>query len=276
MSLSQFSLSPDGRRVTIVGTDRDVWIQNLSSGSRTRLTDDAVGHSGAIWTPDGRRVAFGSQDAPLSWRAADGTGQVEVLAEGLVRFPLAFSTDGHSLVFQQGEIGDNADIWLLNLDGVSPATPLLNSRFNEQNAALSPNGRFIAYETDETGQLEVVVRPFPAVDQGRWSVSAAGGRCPLWGTNGREFFYVDKRSQLVAVAIRTEPTFEVGAAAVLFDMSTYSSSLGQRALAVHPDGARFLLLKTSEPQEEEDTAERRIVVVLNWFEELKAEVPAGT
>ncbi len=164
---------------------------------------------------------------------------------------------------------------MLTLDGDRTPTPLLNTEFIERNAALSPDGRWMAYESTESGQEEIYVRPFPDVDAGRWQVSSDGGTWPLWAPDGRELFYVGPQA-MMSVAIDTEPTFGLGRREPLFDKEPYwtrpRAGTNRRA-AIAPDG-RFLFLKEGGGSED-DAPPPSIIVVLNWFEELKRLVPTN-
>jgi serine/threonine-protein kinase len=263
-------LSPDGTKVAVrvLADNSDVWIYDLVRDTRTRLTFDPAAEVWPVWTPDGQRVAFGGLQG-MSWKSADGTGEVEPLVENLSnQTPQAFSPDGTVLVFLERSSG--YDLALLSLEGERVSTPLLNTEFSECNAALSPDGRWIAYQSDESGQYEVYVRPFPGVDAGRWQVSNDGGTWPLWAPDGQELFYVGSKS-MVVVGIETEPTFTLGTRESLFDAAQYIRFTNRR-VAIAPDGQRFLLLK--EGGGSEDTAAPpSMIVVQNWFEELKRLVP---
>ena len=178
----EFSLSPDGTKIAVHvdgPANSDVWIYDLVRDTQMRLTFDPAPEQMPIWTPDGQRVAFGGQGIPLSWKAADGTGEVETLVEtSSTQYPLAFSPDGTALVFEDRS-SPSSDLGMLSLDGERISTFLMETDFTERNAALSPDGRWMAYQSNESGQFEVYVRPFPDVNGGRWQVSsmAAVGRC---------------------------------------------------------------------------------------------------
>jgi len=180
---SEFSLSPDGTKIAVHVSDPendDVWIYDLVRDTQMRLTFDSASEQFPLWTPDGQRVAFGSMGAPLSWKAADGTGEVETLVESSRQLPQAFSPDGTALVFQDRNKGPGGgDLAMLSLEGERISTLLMETEFSERAAALSPDGRWMAYQSDESGQYEVYVRPFPDVNEGRWQVSSGGGAWPL-------------------------------------------------------------------------------------------------
>ena len=217
-------------------------------------------------------MAFGRTEG-MFWKAADGTGEVELLVENSSnQWPQAFSPDGTVLVFE--DWGSGGDLGMLSLEGERVSTPLLNTEFSERNATLSPDGRWIAYQSDESGQFEVYVRPFPDVDDGKWQVSSDGGTWPLWAPDGRELFYLGPQD-MMSVAIETEPAITLGRREPLFDTAPYLRPPGLtiRRVAIAPDG-RFLLLKQGGGSGV-SAAPPSIVVVQNWFEELKRLVPAN-
>ena len=270
----EFTLSPDGTQlaVRVTGDNTDVWIYDLLRDTSTRLTFDPAGERFPLWTPDGQRVAFGRTEG-MFWKAADGTGEVELLVENSSnQWPQAFSPDGTVLVFE--DWGSGGDLGMLSLEGERVSTPLLNTEFSERNATLSPDGRWIAYQSDESGQFEVYVRPFPDVDDGKWQVSSDGGTWPLWAPDGRELFYLGPQD-MMSVAIETEPAITLGRREPLFDTAPYLRPPGLtiRRVAIAPDG-RFLLLKQGGGSGV-SAAPPSIVVVQNWFEELKRLVPAN-
>ena len=276
----EFTLSPDGSQIAVrvrIDNSDDVWIYDLGRDTTTRLTFDPAGERYPVWTPDGQKVAFGYVGGalPMSWKAADGTGEVEPLGENSTyHVPEAFSPDGTVLVFEE-RVGTDLAIsrlGMLSLEGERAPTLLLDTEFSERNATLSPDGRWMAYESDESGQFEVYVRPFPDVNAGRWQVSNDGGTWPLWAPDGRELFYVGPQA-MMSVAVETEPTFALGTRESLFDMALYRRLINRR-VAISPDSQQFLLLK--EGGESEDTAAPpSIVVVQNWFEELKQLAPSN-
>ncbi len=151
------------------------------------------------------------------------------------------------------------------MEGEFPSQPLLDDEFTLTAAAISPSGRFIAYGSNESGQPEIYVRPFPNVDDGKWQISRDGGVEPVWAPQGQELFYRSNQA-LIVVGIKTEPTFTQGSPAVLFT-GNYLTGQINRQYDVGPDGQRFLMIK------QEQTGITQINVVLNWFEELKRLVP---
>jgi hypothetical protein len=169
------------------------------------------------------------------------------------------------------------DISILSMEGDRTRKPLLEEDFIVAMPQVSPDGRWMAYCSTETGQNEIFVRPFPDVGEGRWTISTSGGTAPLWSPDGKELFYIDsENSAMVAVEVETEPTFKHGAPKTLFQ-GTYIGWPGVQ-YDIHPDGKRFLLIKlmavTDDVSVQQSAGPRKINIVLNWFEELKQRVPA--
>ena len=275
---AELNLSPDGTQVAVTvenPANRDVWVYDLARGARERLTLDAALDSAPVWSADGERVAFlsGREGGGMFWKAADGTGDVERLMDAPLTIPLAFSPDGMTLLFQAFNTGTLFDLGVLSLDGNQASELILAGEFTEENATLSPDGRWLAYQWDESGRFEVYVRPFPEVERDRTLVSTNGGRTPVWGPGGRELFYVSPED-MTMVPIETEPGFVPGTAEVLFDTAGYDLDLTEgRRFDVAPDGQRFLMLKRVAATDG-GRAAPEIVLVLDWFDELQRRVPS--
>ena len=180
-------------------------------------------------------------------KAADGTGAAERLTEAPSRqIPNAFTPDGNHLLYHDRE-ASRWDLFVLSLDGASE--PLLATEYGERNAELSPNGKWLAYESDASGQYEIDVRPYPSVDEGHWQISEDGGTRPVWGPAGRELFYVNDRGELMKVRVRTERSFEHGNAELLLQGSYYvSPTTTDRSYDIFPDGEHFLMVKDAPDQ----------------------------
>jgi serine/threonine-protein kinase len=273
-------LSPDGTRVALdVGgpTDRDIWIWDLKRKTYERFTLDPAGNPIVEWSRDGRRLAFGSERFGVTnifWQAADGSGEPERLMKSdRLQMPLAFTPDGR-LLFSADVAGRGRDIHALSLDGSHRVERIVYSEANDLTAGVSPDGRWIVYDSDESGQFEVYVRPYPhAYSGGRWQISSNGGRQPLWSHDGREIFYRDFDGDLYAASVNLNPTFKPGPVARLFPNAGYAgrgARGGGRTYDVSADGQRFLMIKL-EPGPPATASS--VVVVLNWFEELKHAVP---
>jgi hypothetical protein len=150
------------------------------------------------------------------------------------------------------------------------AQPFLQTRFNEQSPQFSPDGRWLAYTSDESGRNEIYVQPYPGPG-GKWQISTEGGTEPVWNRNGREFFY-RSGDKMMAVDIATQPSFAAGKPRMLFEGKYTPTAATFPYYDVSPDGQRFLMLK---PVESQASAPTQMNVVLNWFEELKQKVPTG-
>ena len=267
-------VSPDGTRVVVDfadGDNTDVWIWDLARETLTQLTFDEGVDDFPLWTPDSARVVFQSsrEGGGLFWKAADGTGQVERLKDGAAR-PYAWAADGRLIFEQAGDIG------VLTIEGERTVEMLLDAEFIEAEPALSPDGRWLAYRSNETGTPLIYVQPFPNIDDGLWNVSLGSGADPVWSPDGRELFY-RSQSDLMVAQIETEPTFSSRTPEPLFSISSYGMggppATGRR-FDLAPDGDRFIMRKrgTAE-QTSDDEPFNGLIFVQNWFEELKARVP---
>jgi len=278
-------LSPDGRRVAvgIAEQESQVWLYDLSRETLTRLTFEGNVNGYTTWTPDGKRIAFQSNkegQSNIFWQLADGSGGLERLTTSdYNQTPHSWSPDGQLLAFHEINPSTQRDIWVLRMgdrsagsEQVRKAQPFLRTPFNEGAARFSPNGRWLAYVSDESGHLdwEIYVQPYPGPG-GKWQISTEGGTEPVWNPNGRELFY-RSGDKMMAVDITTEPSFAAGKPRVLFEGQYVPTPASFPNYDVTPDGQRFLMLKPGEAGEAVPT---QINVVLNWFEELKRRVPPG-
>jgi serine/threonine-protein kinase len=184
--------------------------------------------------------------------------------------PLSFAPDGR-LLFSEEVPNRRRDIHALALDGSRRVESLVHSPGQDGNAEASPDGRWLAYDSDESGQFEVYVRPYPDTDRARWQVSGGGGKQPLWSRDGRELFYRDFAGSLFSVPVTRNASFTAGRPQKILDNRLYlgaGRSLAARAYDVSPDGRRFLFLKA----QSSDTTS--LVIVVNWTEELKRHTSA--
>jgi predicted Ser/Thr protein kinase len=261
------SISPDGKRVVVDvveadGSNVDLWIHDLERGVATRFTFDAGYDITPIWSPDGSRIVFSSSrgegsDA-LYWKDASGAGAGElVLAREEDIYPGDWTNDGSVLVYGAQSADTSWDIWALPMDGSGEPIPVLQSEFAEVRASLSPDGRWMVYESNESGDWEVYVTQFPDPG-GKWQVSTNGGSEPRWSADGSGIFYLDVTQKLVTVPVSTGDTFRAGLPETLFDAGLFPL-LARNRYSVTDDGERFLMLSPIGGE-----SIRPISVVLNW------------
>jgi eukaryotic-like serine/threonine-protein kinase len=279
------AISPDGTRLAITkvdGANYDIWVWDfLRESWAARLTRDTGIDVCPVWTPDGKKVVFTSSRRggySIYWKAADGTEEDEELASlsGRQIFPWSWSKDGETLILQEQGGSGLVGIGTLSMRGEKAVKPLLQEDYYEGQPAVSPDGRWMAYQSDEFGRREIYVCPFPNVNKGKWKVSTDGGSSPLWSPNSLEICYRNDDS-VMAVSIKTEPTFSVGKPEKLFSGTYVTAASGDvPPWAISPDGKRFLMLKPAQPAGKAPASEapRRITIVVNWLEELKRHFPA--
>jgi serine/threonine-protein kinase len=269
---AEFSLSPDGRhiaaRLWAVAND-DIWVYDLAVGTPQRLTFEPLDEISPVWTPDGKRIAFGTRTGKIFWKSSDGTGQREELTSGdNPRYPLSFSRDGKFMAFAEMHPSRKGDIWLMPLDGDRKPRPLLTTNADEREAKFSPDSRWLAYASNETGQDQIYIRSVGEVS-GRKQLSSDGGTAPIWAPNNRDIYFL-KGEQLLTVSIDGEgnPT---GRDRVLFTAPTYQDA------RINPDGSDYGIMPDGQhfvfKMGQVASGATYYNVVLNWFEELKQHVP---
>ena len=260
-------LSPDGRRVA-AEINGQTWVYDIARETLTRLAFDGTQNDAPAWSPDGIRIAMRSNregQPGIYWQMADGSGGQERLSPAtLGGTPLSFSPDGR-IAFFRTEAKTKRDIWVLSIKD-REASVFLDTAATEGAPRFSPDGRWIAYVSDESGGPEIYVQPYPGPG-GKWQMSANGGIEPAWNPNGRELFYRNG-DRMMAVPITAQPTFSAGRPAMLFEGDYLSSPFPATGVTydVSRDGQRFLMVK-------EEASATQINVVVNWFEELRRLVP---
>ena len=270
--------APDGKRLAVhieAGTAQ-IWLYELKRGTLTRLTDEWDNQS-PVWTPDGERVIF-NKSIPgrpgLFWQLAGGSAPAEQihLAEGGLSgrgWPTSMSPDGRFLAYTQSHPSNREDIWILPIEGKPTPSLFIGTRFNEHDPMFLPDGKWIAYISDETGRYEVYVQPFPGPGK-RWQISTAGGMSPLWAPNGRELFYRNGNKMMV-VAVHTEPAFSAEKPKLLFENASLVQSWeGWTEFDITRDGQQFVMIQKGE----HSTPPTKLHVILNWFEEIKRKAAA--
>jgi serine/threonine-protein kinase len=275
-------ISPDGTRVALDIRDQenDIWIFDLHRQTLERRTFDPQLDQYPVWTPDGKRLLFASSRLSIPAvfsQAADGTGtavQMSTPANLTAQFPSSMSPDGTRLILREASATSRFDIAMLTL-GKTQTEPLLQTPYGENNGEVSPDGKWIAYQSDESGRDEIYVRPFPDVNGGRWQISTSGGTRPLWERSGKKLFFLDAKNLLHEVAVTTSPTFSANVPVKVLNVPYFvAPGISGRSYDVSPDGKRFLMIKDASALNPQSTAAApSLVVVLNWAEELKARLP---
>ncbi|MGK2962584.1 MAG: protein kinase domain-containing protein [Gemmatimonadaceae bacterium] len=266
------SVSPDGTRLAVaIARDgkTEVWVKVLDDGPLTQVSSEGTYSYRTAWTPDSRSILFVSDRSGRSaLYQVDADGRSP--ATPLLAHPRgvdegALSRDGRWLVVRVGS-GGGRDIYARRLTGDTSLSAVITSEFEEYSPEVSPDGRWIVYGSNQSRRTEVYVRPFPDAGGGRWQISRDGGSEPLWSPNGRELFYRNGRGDLVVVEFVSQPTFRVTAERVLFSARDYLSDNRHGNYAVSPDGRSFYFVRSL------PGTPSRLVVVLNWFEELRKQV----
>ena len=262
-------LSPDGSRIAFTdhrAGNTDVFILEWARNAMGALTTHPASDSAPLWTPDGKRLAFtSSRDGPanLYWQSADGTGVAERLTTGPnLQYPFTWTNDGQTLLYVEVNPKSRVDIHAVSVTGNRTPRPVVVTPFNDGRPALSPDGRWLAYYSDERGTSEIFVRPYPDVERARYQVSAGGGTSPLWAPDGRAIFYWQE-GKIYRVGVVAGPQFKAAVPEPVVDRVPTLGALGSYTLA--PDGNRFLIVR---PISEIPRANEYRVVV-NWLEEVK-------
>jgi serine/threonine-protein kinase len=283
-SYTYLALSPDGTRVALDIRDQqfDAWILDLERETEPlrQLTFDPGVNRGVVWSADGQRIAFSrplGDGEEVYWQAADGAGVPAALTRGsgFPAFPVDFTPDGAALLYTTS--GAPRRTYMVPVAG-GAGTLLLGGPASEGSPAISPDGRWLAYVSDESGTFEVYVRPFPDVAAGqRWQISSGGGYHPQWSRDSGELFYLkgsEPTVAMVAVPFESGETFRHRAAVELFrgEFVVGGPVIGPDVYAVSADGQRFLMIERQRAAETQNVRPD-IVIVQNWFEELRRLVP---
>jgi serine/threonine-protein kinase len=277
--------SPDGQRLAVVqgaGNDARVVVYDWQRETMSRLASSIQQPVYPTWTPDGKHLAFGFRSADgfgLGWTRADGAGEVHhLLSSNGVMNPFSFFPDGKRLAYYESDPVGSYDLWTVALDISDPdhpkagkPEPFLRTPANERHPAVSPDGRWIAYSSDESGTSEVYVRPFPGPG-GKWQISNTGGQLPVWSRNGRELFFqnLDHRI-MIADYDAKNGSLVVGKPRLWSNSRLHYPSALNYDLA--PDGKRFAILSETEAAEEQGAG--HMAFLLNFFDELRRRIPEG-
>jgi serine/threonine-protein kinase len=273
----QLRVAPDGTRLAFSASG-DIWIYDFARATRSPLTTEPGSDTNPVWTPDGQRIIFTSyrEGYPeLFWRPADGTGRDERLltrGKDLTNlFASGWSKDGSQLLFNEVPANLQIAIGHVAVERPQDASILVKGNFANGRVAVSPDGRWIAYETNATGRFEIVVERYPELGN-RVTISSGGGREPRWSRDGRELFFSSEDGrQIFTVPVQSGTTLVAGRPQVLLEPTMIPAEGGDQSYDVAPDG-RFLIIREEGTGTNGGTAPA-LMLVQNWFEELKRLVP---
>lgn len=249
------AFSPDESRVAVTATDQgnmDIWIHDVERGMKTRLTVDSALDQYPVWSPAGDRIMYSSsrhETGGIYTRAADGSDTASTVINVDAVFAPHWSQDGNYLVYQQISPETQGDIWYMRFDKKSEPKAFLATAFFEAVPTLSPDGRYVAYMSNETGRPEIHVKRFPA-GRGKWQVSFNGGVFPRWSRQGDELFYIetpdqiDDASMLMAVPVKTQRGFSAGKAQSLFNAGQLQAKAASGSYDISADGQRFVMVQS--------------------------------
>ena len=283
------SFSPDGQRLAlaaVAGRGRDLYVYDGRRGTQSRLTFTGQGTSHPVWTPDAQHIVF-KADA-IRWMRTDGRGEPQLLLDNkdVSRTPRSFSPDGRRLAYEESGRATGYDIWILPLDLTDPDHPkpgrpdlFLRTPFDETDPMFSPDGRWIAYWSNDSGRGEIYVRPSQGssgASGDRWQISTDGARYVFWSRNGRELFYTapDDRIMVVSYTVQGD-TFTADRPRRWSDAQTRPQpSDWLQTLDLAPDGKRFAIFSRSEAASE-NKGSLHVTFLLNFFDELRRRLPEG-
>jgi Tol biopolymer transport system component len=282
------AFSPDGKRLALDifdGKRSDIWVHEWERDTLTRLTFDGEANTNPVWTPDGQRIVYSSQEETgvpnLWWVRADGAGNAQRLTESKSpQYARSWRPDGKVLAFRQLNSETGYDIMTLPIEGDEKSgwkpgepKPFVNSAFVEEDSAFSPDGRWLAYESNESGSYEVYVRPFPGLG-GKWQVSTGGGDYPKWSRNGKELFYRAADSKIMVVTYTASGDSFRADKPQVWSPGQFPDRGGNYNSDLHPDGKRFAVLKA--PGTAQAATVNKVSFIFNFFDELRRKVPPGT
>jgi dipeptidyl aminopeptidase/acylaminoacyl peptidase len=272
------TLSPDQQRIAVdvfnprpskkygfgvAGVTSDIWILDRSSGAASRLTFDPGAEFDPVWSPDGNRIVFSSnRGGSLDLYQRDlqsAAGDELLLTSSDAKHAQAWSPNGRAIVYATYNAKTRVDLWLLPMDGDRTPVPLLRTEASEEQAQISPDGRWFAYTSNESGRSEVYVQAFPK-PAGKWQISTNGGGSPRWRPDGTELFYLADDRRLMAVTVRSGAAFATGAQVPLFDTGMHSRwGAARNHYDVSRDGQRFLMMTPVA-----DDRSSPFTIVINW------------
>jgi len=269
-AFSHLAISPDGRHVAVdkaEGDQQSIWVRNFDGRTVSRLTFEGKGNMRPTWSPDGSRIAWVSTEdttAVINVKRADGVGPTRQLIASNNAWEVEWSPDGGWVLYRRYRATDTDDVYAVRTRGDTTPVPISASRFYERAATFSPDGRFVAYVSNESGTDQVYVRPFPNAEDGQWVVSVGGGAEPRWARNGKELFYISVDNALQVVNVTLGDRFTHGTPRRLFSTASYGREANSRAYDIAPDGERFLMIRLRAT-----AVAATPVLVENWVAELR-------
>jgi Tol biopolymer transport system component len=285
---TNLAVSPDGKRLALEifdGKRRDIWVYEWERDALTRLTFAGELNENPVWTPDARRIVYSSLQkggAPnLWWIRADGAGDAQRLTESKsVHYASSWRPDGKVLALSQQNPDTTFNILILPIEGdeksgwkAGEPKPFVNSPSSEMKPAFSPDGRWLAYQSNESGSYEVYVRPFPGPG-GKWPISTGGGIFPEWSRNGKELFYRTPDSKIMVVTYTaSRDSFRADKPQLWSPGQFTDRGLANPNFDLHPDGKRFAVLKSS--GKDQTPAVNKVSFIFNFFDELRSDLPRG-
>ena len=282
------AFSPDGKRLALDIGDakrRDIWVYEWERDALTRMTFAGEANAYPVWTPDGQRIVYSSREKSgtynLWWIRADGAGAAQRLTEDKnPQYALSWRPDGKFLAFHEINLSTGVDVMTMPIEGDEKSgwkpgepKPFVNSAFTEAEPAFSPDGRWLAYASNESGSYEVYVRPFPGPG-GKWQVSTGAGTYPKWSRNGKELFYRTVDSKIMVVTYTdSDDSFHADKPQLWSPGQFTERGIGTYNFDLHPDGKRFAVLKA--PGTEQTTAVNKVSFIFNFFDEIRRKFSPG-
>jgi len=260
-------LSPDGKLLALrlreaSATTRDIWVIDLARQVSSRLTFDPGNENYPLWSPDGSAILYANNSGALVTQRATGAGTQEKLPNVSDAAPDDWTKDGGSVIYEKSGGTTGEDVWMLPLTGDRKPVPLLQGPYDESQAHVSPDGRWLVYTSNETGREEIYVQSFPQ-PSGKWQVSTRGGSDAQWNPNGHELFYISPDQQMMVMDVPAGPTFEVSVPRPLFPIRVSIPTGPRNHYAVGPDGSYFYVVAPLGGQ-----TINLMTVILNWPSEI--------
>jgi eukaryotic-like serine/threonine-protein kinase len=279
-AIESAALSPDGKAIAVgLSRDgrRDIWVKQLPAGPSSRITFGDTSSVRPAWTPDGREVLYvsdrsGTGVGSIYAHRADGTGAARLVQPSTPALDfgqVVAAHDGKWLILRTAPPGTGStDIVGRAVGGDTALVPLVVAPSNELFPALSPDGRWLAYSSDESGTAEVYLRPFPLTSSAKWQVSTAGGSEPAWADNGKELLYINGKSEMISAEITPGATLTVGKQRFLFSVAPFYRPGPIPSYSMSPDGTRFLMVREGDASQLSE-----LILAENWGQQLRTRAP---